>query len=114
MKFNVVLPNSCAECPYKTSRVHRYGKTYHCVPEVSEMDVTNATEGTRSLFCPIAKLCDYILKKEKVAKAAQELDQIVNECACMKCSDDIRMACKGCDQYREWINRLKGERELAK
>lgn len=50
-------------------------------------------------------------KKEKVAKAARELDPIVNACPCSKCSDDVRMTCNKCDEYYAWIDRLKGEKE---
>ena len=42
------------------------------------------------------------------AKAAQELDPIVNECPCSKCSDDVRMTCEKCSYYYDWISRLKG------
>ena len=48
-------------------------------------------------------------KKERVAKAAQELDPIGNACPCSKCSDDIRMAYNKCDEYYAWIDKLKGE-----
>lgn len=49
------------------------------------------------------------LHKEKVAKASRELDPIVNECPCKKCSDEFRMSCRGCFDYSEWISKLKGE-----
>lgn len=49
------------------------------------------------------------LHKEEVAKASRELDPIVNECPCKKCSDEFRMSCRGCFDYSEWISKLKGE-----
>ena len=49
------------------------------------------------------------LHKKEVAKAARELDPIVNECPCKKCSDEFRMSCRGCFDYSEWISKLKGE-----
>lgn len=49
------------------------------------------------------------LQKEKIAKASRELDPIVNECPCKKCSDEFRMSCRGCFDYSEWISKLKGE-----
>ena len=61
--------------------------------------------------CPYLVLSDDIEKANKVSKAAQELDPIINECPCKKCSDDIRMSCDHCDDYYKWINRLKGEIE---
>lgn len=48
-------------------------------------------------------------KKEEVAKAARELDPIVNEYPCKKCPDEFRMSCRGCFDYSEWISKLKGE-----
>lgn len=50
-------------------------------------------------------------RKERVAKAAQELDPIVNAYPCKRCSDDVRMTCKKCNEYYDWIDRLKGEKE---
>lgn len=50
-------------------------------------------------------------KRERVVKAARELDPIVNACPCSKCSDLTRMTCKKCNEYYDWIGGLKGERE---
>ena len=45
-----------------------------------------------------------------MAKAARELDPIVNACPCSKCSDEIvQMTCDKCDEYDAWIDKLKGE-----
>ena len=73
---------------------------------------TTATQQTEALnYAYLRGLQDGVEKasrKERVAKAAQELDPIVNACPCSKCSDDIQMTCKKCDKYYEWVERLKG------
>lgn len=51
----------------------------------------------------------YFEIQDRVSKAAKELNPIVKECPCRTCSDDFRMSCRGCDEYYEWISKLKGE-----
>ena len=54
---------------------------------------------------------DFLHKKESVSKAAQELVPVVDICPCNECSDDVRIACHGCETYYDWVRKLKGERE---
>lgn len=51
---------------------------------------------------------DFLHKVESVSKAAQELAPIVDICPCKECSDDVRIACHGCETYYDWVRRLKG------
>lgn len=54
-KIAVYVCDNCKQCPYKTQKDRRYGKTYHCNIEVSRMCVTyyvNRGYG-KSEFCPL-------------------------------------------------------------
>ena len=57
---------------------------------------------------------DLLHKKEKettVSEAVKELDPVINECPCNKCSDEVKMLCNRCVEYYDWIEKLKGEGE---
>ena len=77
-----------------------------CVPYL--IDVTRLVDTRTHFIKGIGYVCPI---DEIVSKAAQELDPIVNECPCKVkgCSDELKMTCKKCDDYYNWIDRLKGE-----
>lgn len=72
-----------------------------------ELDALNALKKFKKEVTKWER-CRYdILKGEKISKVARELDSIVNACPCSNCSDDVKMTCKKCDEYYNWIDRLK-------
>ena len=74
--------------------------------ECELMDVTHSKDTRTHVLNAFGYICP---KEAIVSKAAKELYPIVNECPCNKCSYEVKMSCKRCDEYYDWINKLKGE-----
>ena len=106
--FNLIFGSSYYEKCYR-DREKEGIAIFNCCEGVSGRPNSTNYLSETCVSCPYLVLSDGIEKANKTSKAAQELDPIINECPCKKCSDDIRMSCNHCEDYYKWINILKGE-----
>ena len=106
--FNLIFGSSYYEKCYRDREKEGTAILNCCEGFAGGTNSTNYLSET-CLSCPYLVLSDDIEKSNKTSKAAQELDPIINECPCKKCSYDSRMLCNHCEDYYKWINRLKGE-----
>ena len=76
--------------------------------ECELMDITHSKDTRTHVLNAFGYICP---KESMISKAAKELDRIVSEGPCNRGFYEVRMSCKRWDEYRNWIDKLKGEQK---